>query len=297
MESTRSQPMLISNGVNETFNDQCCYDDNCGEWQDLEQFWGDEKQRLQDLDGQAKQLSSSLEEHLLHDDFLKEPGKESSLDDERYNGKIVKGEDVSDIPTTYIAKGFKSHELIVIGTYVHNDIIPGFLYKVRKNLTDEYLFEGSAKYLESIGLGYGKRLTFEGETLNENENYFWSDSSVHGYGFTFQAVRNEDIFSIFDTKTGQVIGRVIINDPSLTEDTVLATTVGELGYVEKEVEVHFSCDVILNDRTNGQNLFVQNIPVRGKAIVIRESSFSKAKANQIFLDEFIIDSCLLVPEE
>lgn len=183
------------------------------------------------------------------------------------------------------------------GTYVDKDIIPGFRYKVRKNLSEEYLFGGEAKHLESIGTGYGKRITFEGETLNENENYFWSDSSVNGYGFTFQAISNEDVLNILDTKTGRLSGRILINNPSLKTDVILSTSIGERGYVEKEVEVYFSCDVILNDITNHQNLFVENTAVRGKAIVVRENLSSKAKIQQIFLNDFILDSCLLVPEE
>lgn len=79
MESTRSEPMLIENGLNEIYTDQCTFDDNCDEWQNLEQFWDEEKQRLKDIDVQVVQLSSSLEEHLLHDNFLDEPGKKSSF--------------------------------------------------------------------------------------------------------------------------------------------------------------------------------------------------------------------------
>ena len=79
MESTRSEPVLIENGLNEIYIDQCSFDDNCGEWQDLEQFWGEEKQRLKDFDVQVVQLSSSLEEHLLYDNFLDEPGKKNSF--------------------------------------------------------------------------------------------------------------------------------------------------------------------------------------------------------------------------
>lgn len=167
---------------------------------------------------------------------------------------------------------------------------------MRKNFTNEYLFDGEAKYLESIGLGYGKRITFEGETLNENNNYFWSDSHAHGYGFILETISHEDIYNIFDTKTGEVIGRVLINDTSLTDDVTTSTTVGELGYVEKEVQVHFNCDVMLNDPTNDQNLFIEGVPVKGKAIVVRENLYSKAKINQIFLEDFIRDSSLLIPE-
>ncbi|KFM74707.1 hypothetical protein X975_11707, partial [Stegodyphus mimosarum] len=60
------------------------------------------------------------------------------------NKWAVRGGDIGDIPTCYDLKGFKAGELIVKGTYVDPNIIPGFKYKVRKNLTDEYLFGGKA---------------------------------------------------------------------------------------------------------------------------------------------------------
>jgi hypothetical protein len=316
MESSRSQPVFISNGVNEIFT-ECSFDDNCGEWQDLEQFWGEEKHRLQDVDVQVKQLSSSLEEHLLHDNFLNEPELKNNLVEwtnlgrflDEFETKTIRGNDVTDVLTAYVSKGYKPrelisigrgfrpYELIAIGTYVDKDIIPGFRYKVRKNLTEEYLFGGEARHLESVGLGYGKRITFEGDTLNGNENYFWSDSAVDGYGFTFQSVSNKDNFNIVETNTNQMMGRIIVNNPSLKEDTVLSTVTGERGYIEKEIEVQFSCDVILSDKANRQNLFVDDVPVRGKATVARESSNSKAKINQIVPDEFLLESCIFVAEE
>lgn len=79
MESTRTEPVLIEDVLNEIYIDECSFDDNFGEWQDLEQFWGEEKQRLKDIDVQVAQLSSSLEKHLLHDNFLDEPGKKTSF--------------------------------------------------------------------------------------------------------------------------------------------------------------------------------------------------------------------------
>jgi len=295
MESTQTQPVYIPSGVNELYTDQCSFED---EWQHLEQFWGEEKYRLQDVDGQVKPLSSSLEEHLLNDDYLIEPQHESIVKDgESLELKSVKGEDIKDIPTTYITQGFRPQELVVIGTYVDKDVIPGFRYKVRKNLTEEYLFDGKAKYLESVGLGYGKRLTFEGDSLNENENYFWSDSRVHGYGFLFQTIEKDETFNILDTKTGKEVGRVIINNPAMKEDVVLNITVGERGYVEKEVKVQFSCDVILNDSLSQQKIFMDDVTVKGKAVIVRDHASSKSKINQIFLDEFVMDSCLLLPEE
>ena len=64
-------------------------------------------------------------------------------------------------------------------------IIPGFRYKVRpaENNNNNYIFNGQPLELISIGMGYGKKLTFECQQnqLNEPENYFWSDSLAEGF--------------------------------------------------------------------------------------------------------------------
>lgn len=64
-----------------------------------------------------------------------------------------------------------------------------------------YLFNGKALTLLNIGRGYARRLTFEsGESkLNNNENYFWSDSRPEGFSFEIEVVSVGDKFTIFDT--------------------------------------------------------------------------------------------------
>lgn len=63
-----------------------------------------------------------------------------------------------------------------------------------------YLFGGKALTLQSIGRGFARRLTFEpyGCTLNENENYFWSDSRPEGFVFEIEAISIGDKFTIYD---------------------------------------------------------------------------------------------------
>ena len=48
--------------------------------------------------------------------------------------------------------------------------------------------------LQSIGCGYGKRLTFEGDSACSNDNYFWSDTHPEGCGFAIQALLPGDSF-------------------------------------------------------------------------------------------------------
>lgn len=73
-------------------------------------------------------------------------------------------------------------------------ILTGFSYRVRPADAKKHLFGGAALVLQGIGRGYGKRLTFASTSLNNNENYFWSDSHPEGYGFSIQAVVPGDSF-------------------------------------------------------------------------------------------------------
>lgn len=60
------------------------------------------------------------------------------------------------------------------------------------------LLQGRALYLESIGRGYGKRITFVGDSYNSNDNYFWSDTHPEGYGFSLSLVQEGDKFTLID---------------------------------------------------------------------------------------------------
>ncbi|CAL1277062.1 unnamed protein product [Larinioides sclopetarius] len=299
MES-HTEAMCISANVVDVFPEQCSLEEGGGQWHKLEEFWGDEKQRLQDFDMQARPLSNSLEKHLLYDDYIMEPSptealKESYSKNETF--QIVKGEDIKDIPTSYVIGGFETHELIAVGTYVDKNILPGFQYKVRKNLSEEYLFNGQARFLEAIGLGYGKRLTFQGDSLNENDNYFWSDSRLHGYGFTFQAIAPNTVFRILDTSCGQDIGRIIVNNPAISPDIEIGTVIENGGRIEKRVEVHFSCDVVFSNNCTQQTVLVEDVSVKGEATVIRDGASTKARVAKIVLQDFIQDNCYMLPEE
>lgn len=63
-----------------------------------------------------------------------------------------------------------------------------------------YLFGGKALTLQSIGRGFARRLTFEpvDSTLNDNDNYFWTDSRPEGFVFEIEAVSIGDKFTIYD---------------------------------------------------------------------------------------------------
>ena len=78
-------------------------------------------------------------------------------------------------------------------------IVPGFRYRVRCIGDEQWLFDGEARRLDSIGLGYGRRLTFQGDRLNNNDCYFWSDSSPTGFAFSIQALKEGDVFTLFNS--------------------------------------------------------------------------------------------------
>eukprot|EP00493_Phyllostaurus_siculus_P008045 UN08139 len=87
--------------------------------------------------------------------------------------------------------------------------MPGFRYKVRENGTNKMLFKNTAKYLENVGQGYGKRLTFESDDILENENFFWSDSNpLFGYSFFIQVLLPGDVFTA--RRNGEEIGVAVI---------------------------------------------------------------------------------------
>jgi hypothetical protein len=64
----------------------------------------------------------------------------------------------------------------------------------------KHVFNGRALQLLSIGRGYSKRLTFEADTnsLNNNSNYFWSDSNPNGFAFELEVVSPGDKFTLQD---------------------------------------------------------------------------------------------------
>ena len=96
------------------------------------------------------------------------------------------------------------------GVYVDPRIKPGFVYRVRRGGTDKYLFNGKELTLQSIGCGYGKRLTFSGESLNFNDNFFWSDSDPNGFAFSLVGVQEGDKMTIYGSDGSGVHGEAKI---------------------------------------------------------------------------------------
>ncbi|KAL4232716.1 hypothetical protein ACF0H5_007404 [Mactra antiquata] len=163
----------------------------------------------------------------------------------------------------------RDHELCVKGFDIDSRIVPGYRYYVRYIGTNEYLFNGEARRLLSIGLGYGRRMTFEGDSLNFNDNYFWSDSIPEGFAFSIESVREGEVYVIIDSKS-QEIGCVEIEKtdfPQVEESTHM-----EGKSVVKNVKVRFACLLKMNMYNQRLiNITPQEVEiVEGTAEVVKE---------------------------
>ncbi|XP_044728559.1 uncharacterized protein LOC123292094 isoform X2 [Chrysoperla carnea] len=156
---------------------------------------------------------------------------------------------LGDIPVKYVVPHLEPHQLPVIGVYIDPRVITGFRYRV-KPLQDFYscpikeaaLFQGRALKLLSIGRGFARRFTFEADPncLNNNENYFWSDSRPEGFSFEIEAVSPGDKFTALDANhEAQGTLDVIQNEAPQIEISSVVTPEG----VEKKVKVSCLCKV------------------------------------------------------
>lgn len=215
---------------------------------------------------------------LRHDLAITEErgGSSSSLESVCDDTPVIDGRD---FPIQYKSAGIRPHEFPVIGFHVDENICPGFRYRVRYMGTKDFLFNGEPRMLQSIGLGYGKRLTFSGETLNNNENYFWSDSRPEGYAFRVCAVEAGDKFVIYD-EMSRVVGDVDIIE--VDENQTEEKTVYEPDYVTKIVRVRLTANTqyhlhhgMLMDVTDHMT------NLEGTAVLVRHRGSMAATLQQI----------------
>lgn len=208
------------------------------------------------------------------------PGVESSS-----RRVTVNGADLKDIPCQYCIVGLERYELPVIGTYVDPRIIPGFNYRVRPAGSRRHLFEGRSLLLQSIGMGYGKRITFKPDTLNAPENYFWSDSHPEGLGMEPRAIHPGMKFTI--TGNGGLLGEASVfraDLPQVEEKTEYVEVPGKRGSaVEKYIHVDVTCHVKLATTGGGSvDSEVHLMKVSGVALVRKEPGQSVAKLTKVF---------------
>lgn len=192
----------------------------------------------------------------------------------------IHGSQIGDIPTQYSVPLLKPYELPAVGTYVDKNIIPGFKYRVRLNGTNEYLFEGEALCLQSIGQGYGKRLTFESDDLLENPNFFWSDSNHEdGFGFSIQVIREGMRLEILDCQ-GRRVAEAAVTATDKAQQVEHSRV--ENGVIELQVKVNFKAKVLFSgDELVPECLKNVEFPVTGYVHSRKKPQSSRAENIEI----------------
>ena len=164
--------------------------------------------------------------------------------------------------------------------YVDRRICPGFPYRVRYVGSFRDAYEGKPKTLLSIGMGYANRLTFESESLNHNDNVFWSDSHPLGFAFCIQAVSPGDLFIVYDV-CSTPLGEATVEILSAPQEE-MGTTI-ENGTICKTVRVWLVCSVVYFQGHHG--LVDLNSPTSekfvGDAIVVKCKGEKRAKVLSI----------------
>lgn len=100
----------------------------------------------------------------------------------------------------------------------------------------------------SMGMGYGKRLTFKGDTLNNNECFFWSDSMPDGYAFSIVALLPKERFIVYNG-AGRSVADVVIETVE-TPGVELSSTI-DTGSINKHVQTRFACSMNYHHRHHG----------------------------------------------
>ncbi|XP_066139468.1 uncharacterized protein [Euwallacea fornicatus] len=211
-----------------------------------------------------------------------------------YRRVTVRGRDINDVPTKYTMTGLEHYELPVVGTYVDPRIIPGFCYKVRPNNKKYHLFNGRALRLVGIGMGYAKRLTFEPDSLNNPNNYLWSDNHPDGLGLEPRAVSKGMKFYV--KAGGQVIGEATVfrdDKPQFEEKSQKVKTQLDQFAIVKHIHIDVTCHIQLS-RPGGASSEKDSYMMRisGVAVVRKEPKAEAAKVVEI--DNIGLDSQLYI---
>jgi len=196
-------------------------------------------------------------------------------DEEQPEGKVhlhLDAADLGDFPASYLIPALKPHEFPAIGVYVDPRIVPGFRYRVRPiddenkpGGTSKHMFNGRALQLLNIGRGYSRRLTFQADsnTLNNNNNYFWSDSRPEGFAFELEVVSTGDKFTLQNTNH-TAAGTLEILQNSAPQEEVSQAVLSD-GSIEKRVRLAALCKVEWFE--NGQSVTV--VPIHGLAVAVK----------------------------
>jgi len=206
---------------------------------------------------------------------------------------IVHGSSIGDVPTRYTVFGLQHYEMPVIGTYIDPRIVPGFEYRVRMaGPPRKHFFQGRALRLVSVGAGYGKRITFAPDVLNEPENYFWSDTHPDGLGFEIRAVHVGQRFRI--SAGGLHLGEAHVfraDAPQYEEKQELIHSKDGTTIV-KHVHIDVTCHVTMDTTRAGvpSSWDTHTMRVSGTAVVSRAPR--STRANVLRVENIGLDSQL-----
>ncbi|RUS70881.1 hypothetical protein EGW08_021361 [Elysia chlorotica] len=214
---------------------------------------------------------------------------------------VLHAADQGHVPAKYTVKGLRRHEMPIIGVYVDSRVCPGFRYRVRRTgapINNGYFWGGKARFLLSMGMGYGQRLTFQDDQLNNNECYFWSDSEPEGYAFNIHAVDEGQKFLI-QGEDDAVLGEGCVE--AIHEPQEETSMTAEKGRVTKHVKVTLTCSITYYHRHHHGLMELMahedQETVTGNALVVRPRSSAKATLQAIegiFLPR--LGNCKFVPD-
>ncbi|GFG29966.1 hypothetical protein Cfor_11751 [Coptotermes formosanus] len=224
-----------------------------------------------DDDVPVKHTQHSASNPLIERDWCDNEGCEEAEQKNKVHIRL-NAADLGDFPASYLIPALKPHEFPAVGVYVDPRIVPGFMYRVRPienenkpQATSKHMFGGRALRLLSIGRGYSRRLTFQADsnTLNNNSNYFWSDSRPEGFAFELEVVSPGDKFTLQDTNH-TAAGTLEILQNSAPREEVSQVVLSD-GSIEKRVRLCALCKV----EWFGNGLSVTVVPIQGLAVAVK----------------------------
>ncbi|XP_005112035.1 uncharacterized protein LOC101847164 [Aplysia californica] len=245
-------------------------------------------------------LETHVEEILKREEqgFSSDESGNEGVKDEELRDVVCRGDEQNHVPAVYTVRGLRRHEMPVVGVYVDKRVCPGFRYRVRRAGSNRFFFQNEARTLESIGMGYGKRLTFTGEQRNNNENYFWSDSEPEGYAFSIQAVDEGMKFLVMDVDEAVVGEGVVSRIHEPQEETTM--TAGKDG-VTKRVAVTLTCSVTYYHRHHygliDMMVHENQETISGEAVLHKSRKSRKASlvsVEGVFLQR--VGQCKFIPD-
>ncbi|XP_065200264.1 uncharacterized protein LOC135831590 isoform X2 [Planococcus citri] len=230
----------------------------------------EEEKRIEDLENPLEEFSVENEDTARVATY--EEKEEPSV-------RVLDGNDVNDIPARYLVPTLQPYEFPAVGVWIDRRIVPGFKYRVRpidtEEFKDEYLFNGNGLTLQNIGNGYSRRIVFAPSSgqLNNNPNYFWSDSRTWGFAFQLQLVSVGEKYTVYDISNHPVGHLEIVQLQSPQEE--LSHAVLDDRSVEKSARVHCLAKMEWFDSNE-----ICVVSICGTAVSIKRKN-SLAKVNKI----------------